>query len=78
MKVIWKGDKITPLDLPHSIIRSIGSKGVSSGKTLEEIEFETLKKTLERCGGDTSSAAEILGIDRSTIYRKLRKYNIKP
>jgi DNA-binding NtrC family response regulator len=39
--------------------------------SLEEMEREYIKRVLEVCDGNKKKAAEILGIDRKTIYRKL-------
>lgn len=41
------------------------------GTTLHEIELEVIRKTLAFTGGDKAKAAEILGINQRTIYRKL-------
>jgi PAS domain S-box-containing protein len=43
--------------------------------TLEEIEMIMLKKTLNESNSLTE-AARVLGVSRSTFYRKLNKYNI--
>ena len=39
-------------------------------------EPERLKIALEKCGGSRIKAAKLLGMDRSTLWRKLRKYHI--
>lgn len=39
-------------------------------------EKEMLLKTLEQVGNNKSKAARLLGIDRSTLYRKLKKYRL--
>jgi two-component system response regulator HydG len=41
------------------------------GTTLREMELEAIRRTLEFTGGDKAKAAEILGINQRTIYRKL-------
>ncbi|MGD8496365.1 MAG: sigma-54 dependent transcriptional regulator [Gemmatimonadales bacterium] len=41
---------------------------------LERLEREYILTTLEATGGHQSNAAEILGVDRRTIYRKLKQY----
>ncbi|MFW6083645.1 MAG: sigma-54-dependent transcriptional regulator [Gemmatimonadota bacterium] len=41
---------------------------------LERLEREYILVTLESTGGHQSNAADILGIDRRTVYRKLKQY----
>ncbi|MGB9205157.1 MAG: sigma-54 dependent transcriptional regulator [Terriglobales bacterium] len=45
-----------------------------STKTLEDMERAHILRVLEECGGNQSRAAEILDIDRVTLYHKLKKY----
>ncbi|MCI6887556.1 MAG: sigma 54-interacting transcriptional regulator [Lachnospiraceae bacterium] len=40
-------------------------------------EKEMIFWALEECGGNQSKAAKLLGIDRSTLWRKLKKYSSK-
>jgi two-component system response regulator HydG len=48
--------------------------GAASGKKLEEIERAHILRVLEECGGNQSHAAELLDIDRVTLYHKLKRY----
>ncbi|MBP7149021.1 MAG: sigma 54-interacting transcriptional regulator [Acidobacteria bacterium] len=41
--------------------------------TLEHAEVEQIRHALQASGGNRTRAAEMLGIDRSTLYRKLRR-----
>ena len=43
-------------------------------RTLEEMERAHILRVLEECGGNQTRAAEILDIDRVTLYHKLKKY----
>ncbi len=43
---------------------------------LTEIERQALIHAIEATGNNISQAAQALGIDRTTLYRKLKKYNI--
>jgi DNA-binding NtrC family response regulator len=45
--------------------------------TLEEIEREAIEQTLERTGGNIKKTAEILHLHRPTLYRKLKRFNLK-
>jgi transcriptional regulator of acetoin/glycerol metabolism len=36
-----------------------------------------IQKVLESTGGNVSRSAEILGIDRKTLYQKIEKYNLR-
>jgi DNA-binding NtrC family response regulator len=43
---------------------------------LHEIERQVIEATLRRTGGNVKETAEVLGIDRSTLYDRIRKYSI--
>ncbi|MGI5173623.1 sigma-54-dependent Fis family transcriptional regulator [Treponema sp. OMZ 840] len=44
--------------------------------TIQEVEKETIIKTLKTMQGNKRKTAEKLGLSRNTLYRKLRMYNI--
>ncbi len=44
--------------------------------TLDELEKRHIRRVLDITGGNRPKAAKILGINVSTIYRKLEKYAI--
>ena len=46
------------------------------GLTLQDLERQYIAATLERSGGNVKAAATALGIDRSTLYEKIRRYEI--
>ena len=41
-------------------------------------EADRIIRILTKCSGNKAKAARLLGIDRSTLYRKMRLYNIDP
>jgi len=73
------GRNLTPDDLPERV-RSNGQTGSliararESRMTLRELEKEYIIEALRMTGGNKSRAAEILGIDRRTLHRKLDEY----
>lgn len=44
--------------------------------TLEEIENQAITMTLSRTHGNIKEAAAILGVDRSTLYDRIKKFNL--
>jgi DNA-binding NtrC family response regulator len=50
---------------------------VPGGVTMEELERRAIIATLERTAGNIKEAAAMLGIDRSTLYDKLKRYEIQ-
>ena len=71
-----RGEKIMPEDLPATVQGSRGDRKVlddAAERTLplQEVEWEYIKKILEKTGGNKYQAAQTLGIDRKTLYRKL-------
>jgi DNA-binding NtrC family response regulator len=68
---------IEPVDLGlSSAVRSREMPHISLG-SLEELEREHIQKVLQASGNNLSRAADILGITRSTLYSKIRKYNLE-
>ena len=45
---------------------------------LAAVERQTILKVLKETNGDKIAAARILGIGKTTIYRKLREYCVNP
>jgi len=70
--LLSKNDVIEPSDLPADLIT--GPKG--SGRRLEDVEKEYILKVLKEVGGQKGKAAEILGVDPKTLYRKLLSYGV--
>ena len=73
---ILSGDGIEIGDLPQRVRRAVGTAELSDNgrPSLEEVERRYVFETLESTGQDKVAAARILGIDLSTLYRKLKRY----
>jgi two-component system response regulator HydG len=74
--VLAKGDRIDVLDLPPALHDTSLAVSEKSSGTLLENERILLQVVLEECDWNKKQAAERLGISRSTLYGKLRKYQI--
>jgi len=70
--LLSKRDVIEPADLPFDMI----SAYEMSGARLEDIEREHILRVLKEAGGQRGRAAEILGVNPKTLYRKLESYGI--
>ncbi len=62
------------LDQPQTILIPPVREDVFSTRTLEEHERNYIFSVLSRVNGHKTKAAEILGIDRVSLWRKLKKY----
>ena len=73
-------DQITVEDLPEKIRNYqahrllLSADDPSELVTVEELERRYVLRVLSLVGGNKSRAAEILGFDRRTLYRKLERY----
>lgn len=45
-------------------------------RTLADIEKEHVLRVVAACSGNLAAAARVLGIDRSTLVRKLRRWGV--
>jgi two-component system response regulator HydG len=73
-------DRLGVEDLPEKIRNFQGSQVFIGGEDptemvpLEEIERRYILHVLGAVGSNKTMAARILGLDRKTLYRKLRQY----
>ncbi len=74
---LTRHELILPEDLPNAIFQkeeeNVIQKGLREKYTVDQLEREYIKKVLVEAGGNKSKAAEILGLDRKTLYRKLQE-----
>jgi DNA-binding NtrC family response regulator len=61
-------------DLPVRLSESVDQPTCDS---MAEMERAHIQKILERTGGNVTRAAEILKIDRVTLYNKIKKYGLR-
>lgn len=71
--LLTKSEIIEPDDLPADLL----SAPKKHGRKLEEIERDHILEVLKEVEGQRSKAAEILGLDPKTLYRKLLNYGVK-
>lgn len=75
-----KSEVVQKEDIPSIAKFTVDVPGNSSEKTLkkavEEPEREHIISVLNDCGWNRNKAAEILGVNRTTLYNKMKKYNI--
>jgi len=70
-------DTISPEDLPACLVEkregNLVEQAFQGKYTMAQLEKEYIKKVLIEVGGNKSKAAEILGYDRKTLYRKIEQ-----
>ena len=76
--VLSRGDVIDVASLPERVLRRqpepLVSERSPQNPSLEVIERAYITWVLQAEGGNKTRAAEVLGIDPSTLYRKLTRY----
>lgn len=73
--ILCRTEEIQPLDLPPSLSLS-SVEEPSDLHSLEEHEREYILTVVSRLSGNLTRAAKVLGLDRSTLWRKLKKYGV--
>ena len=67
---------ITLLELGTELLETPASNSTSIALRNEETEKEHILEALRQTGNNKSKAAQLLNIDRKTLYNKLKLYNI--
>jgi DNA-binding NtrC family response regulator len=77
--VLSKGSVIEVDDLPVQVVSGAKDDQVSIqlGASMEIAEREFIIATLNFCKGNKTKAAEVLGIGRKTLHRKIQEYQIE-
>ena len=77
--VVAQGDVIKPSDLglAPAPVRAPGTNAPGEPVSLEEVEKRHIAEVLGHTGGNVSHAARLLGIDRVTLYNKIRKFQLR-
>lgn len=77
--VMAAGEEIQLEDLPIMPAgRDRGGAAAWQPRSLSEIERDHIERVLDFCNWNKSKSAEILGIERSTLYARIRNYEIQP
>ncbi|MFC5503103.1 sigma-54-dependent Fis family transcriptional regulator [Lysinimonas soli] len=61
---------VTPEDLPAAM------RSAKVLSLIERVELEAIRKALDEAEGNRAKAAEILGLSRATVYRKMKAYHL--
>ncbi len=70
---LGRGARIERDDLPPAVL---GDAPITPGQSIEEMEAEAIRRLMKEHSNDTARVAAVLKIDRSTLYRKLKRYGI--
>ena len=61
----------------RAILARIDAANAKEPPTLEDMEREAVRNALAKCDGHIGDAAQLLGITRQALYRRLEKYGMK-
>ncbi len=76
---LGSGPFIQIQDLPSTMLYRLARKSASRAElsTIQALEQQAIRQALQAMGGDRARAAKLLGIGKTTIYRKLKEYGIE-
>ncbi|MBQ7508508.1 MAG: sigma-54-dependent Fis family transcriptional regulator [Spirochaetales bacterium] len=77
--VMCRSDQIELSDLPPAVSRAKGGNSIEIelGTTMDEAEKKIILSTVAFCKGNKSRAADVLGLGRKTIIRKMQEYEAR-
>jgi PAS domain S-box-containing protein len=77
--VLCHGSQIGVEHLPVDFVKKLGGEKVTTPQVniLKDAEAKVIIETLKKWGGNRAKAAQELGIDKSTLWRKMKTLNIE-
>ena len=70
LAAVSRSGPVTPRDLPPAM------HAERNLTLIERVELEAIRKALHEANGNRSKAADILGLSRATVYRKMKAYRL--
>jgi DNA-binding NtrC family response regulator len=70
-------DRIVHLDFSLQSIAAAPSSAAAAPMRLDDAEQDMIRSALERCSGNIQKTAEMLGLSRAALYRRLEKFGIR-
>jgi DNA-binding NtrC family response regulator len=79
--VLCPGDAILPEHLPPGLLKPRANAAAAPGgerlpSEIKSLERQRIIEALERCGGNQSKAAELLGISRRTLVSRMSEFDL--
>lgn len=70
------GNRIAAFDFSLDSLTPAPQFGAASTLTLEQAEQAMVRHAMEQCGGNIQRAADMLGLSRAALYRRLEKHGL--
>lgn len=75
--VLCRSSLVQKSHLPRELLAAIEADSTPAPLTLRSVEKRAVQEALDHHGGNRTAAAKELGIDPSTLYRKMHRYGIE-
>lgn len=72
--LLCRSEEVEPANLAIGVARTAGPS--FENMSIDEVESLLIRKTLRRCDGNISQAAEALGLSRAALYRRIEKHGL--
>ncbi|OGP62770.1 MAG: hypothetical protein A2V65_10325 [Deltaproteobacteria bacterium RBG_13_49_15] len=75
--ILAKTDMVSIPDLPSALTWPVEKLSISEKRTIDDQEETLIREILQECNWNKRHAANRLGISRSTLYEKMKKFQIE-
>lgn len=74
--ILSTGNMLAPDDFMLRTPQASNTVSEKDKYNLERLEKDTINEVLRTCGGNITLAAEMLGITRTSLYRRIEKFGL--